>query len=266
MMINVLIVERSPSESRRVRQLLAEHPDVRVLAECLNGRDALTALSTHDVDLVLVDTRLPDMDAFRVAEAGSPSERPLLAFVSEDREQAARAFDVQAIDYLVKPVSSQHSIRLMGRVRETLAQRAALQNQRQLKQMFDRLSAAASAPVERGARPDPPADGIHRFEAKKGGRTFLVRVEEVRQFTASRNYVRAQTADSIYTFRETLSVLEHRLDPRAFARVNRSAIVRLDAVREVRPWFGGDSILVLDDGSEVKLSRTYRDVVRRLIG
>jgi len=250
--IRTLIVDDEPLARERIRDLLALEPDVEVLAECENGQVALAAIRRYAPDLVFLDVQMPELDGFGVLEALEGEPLPVVVFVTAYDEYAIRAFDVHAVDYLLKPFDEERFRIALGRARSRLGERRA-------ESLDERLEAVLS---ELRAR-EQYAD---RLLVKNDGRVTVLQVEEVDWIEAADNYARVHTARGRYLVREPIKTLERKLNPRHFARVHRSAIVNLARVRELQPLFGGEYVIILSTGAKLTLSRGYRDAFRDRLG
>ncbi len=253
-MIRALVVDDEAPARRKLRALLAQEGDVEVVGEAADGEAAVAAIRAAVPDVVFLDVQMPRLDGFGVVEAVGVEAMPLVVFVTAYDEHALRAFEVHALDYLLKPYAPTRFRRVLDRVR---AQLAGHPGEGDLAGRIDRLLAAVR-PAPRYARQllvERAAAGA----AKEGEeRQVLLAVESIERVEADRNLLRFFTRDGEYLRRDTLTALEERLDPERFLRINRSEIVRLDAVREVQPWFHGDARVVLRDGTVRPLSRRYR--------
>jgi two-component system LytT family response regulator len=245
--LRVLLVDDEPLVRRGLRAFLAAEPDVTVVGECGDGRDAVRVIRAERPDLVFLDVQMPELDGLGVVDALEEDERPpALVFVTAYDAYALRAFEVHAVDYLLKPFDE-------GRFRTALARAR-----------------------QRLARADTPAPGDPRLEAllrelrpapayaerllvRTASRMLPVPVAAIDWIEAADNYVRLHVGAERHALRETIKGLEARLDPRRFARIHRSTIVNLDRVREVRPLPSGDCVLLLLDGTQLSLSRGYRE-------
>jgi two-component system LytT family response regulator len=251
--LRALIVDDEPLARERVRTLLAAEPDVVVAGECGSGGEAVAAILMDRPDLVFLDVQMPELDGFgvleRVREAGA--ELPAVVFVTAYDAHALRAFEVHALDYLLKPFDRERFTRALARAREALARREA-------DGLDERLATLLAA---RSARPYAT-----RLAVKSGGRVRLVKAEEVDWIEAASNYVRLHVGGERHLLRETMAALEARLDPERFVRIHRSTIVNLDRVRELEPYFHGDYVVKLHDGRRLTLSRTYRERLEERLG
>ncbi len=263
MTMRALIVDDEAMARRRVRRLLTEEADVTIVAECANGTDALEAIRTHDVDVVFLDVQMPGMDGFAVARAIPAEDAPFIVFVTAYSEHALRAFEIHAVDYVVKPVVPDKFRQTVAHVRTMLADQEAAQAGRQLQKLL--VKALQESPASAGSL-DEPAHHPGRLRIRSGEGVLLVPVADVDWIEADGNHVRVHAGGATHVMRETLQAIESTLDPAQFARVHRSMIVNMSRVREVQPWFGGDAILVMNDGQRVRLSRTYRERVRTKFG
>lgn len=240
-MIRVLVVDDEPAARRKVVRFLKEHDDVEFAGEASTGRDALERIAAERPDLIFLDIHMPDMDGFEVVDALAACEHvPAVVFATAHDEYAVRAFEVSAVDYLLKPFDRERFDRALERARKSVSEPAA---QAQLLTLLDAMR--------------PPGQYPRRILVPSEGRSVFVAVAEIIRFEAERNNVVIHTQRGTFMMRSTLESLEQKLDPQQFARVHRSHLVNLDAVREIHPWFHGDYKLSLHDGSELMWSRRY---------
>ncbi|MGB3710572.1 MAG: LytTR family DNA-binding domain-containing protein, partial [Erythrobacter sp.] len=243
---------------------LEPYDDVEVIETCSNGREAIRKIKTEKPDLVFLDIQMPGFDGFSVVKGVMEIEPPLFVFVTAFEEHAIRAFEANAVNYLMKPVDEDKLADTIERVRLRLAEKKSAEDAEQL------LDVLAEVAPERVAQFEGEDDGSSdRFEklinVKDRGQIFRVEVESIEHIEAAGDYMCIYTGDNSLILRETMKDLERRLDPRKFQRVHRSTIVNLDQVRQVKPHTNGECFLVLDSGAEVKVSRSYRDVVARFV-
>jgi two-component system LytT family response regulator len=256
--MNVLLVDDEALARRRLRRLLTDAGDVTVVAECASGASALDALRTHRVDLLFLDVQMPGIDGFVVAESLQGPEAPLLVFVTAFDTHAIRAFEARALDYLLKPVRKVRLALALDRAREAIAARRSSEYARQLRSVIAQLDHESGAPA-----PAPPTTSAERIEVRDGDRVRYVAAADVAWAEADGAYVRLHTDRGTFEIRDTLARLESSLDPRRFARIHRSYLVNLARIQELQPWFGGDAVLVLHGGQQLKVSRTYRAQLRQ---
>jgi two-component system LytT family response regulator len=240
--LRAIIADDEPLARGRLRRLLHAEHEVEVVAECRDGAESVTAIRELRPDVVFLDIEMPELDGFEVLAALESSSLPAIVFVTAYDAHAIRAFEAHALDYLLKPVDSERLHRSVERVRQQA-------------DVHDRLQKLSALVRERGAA----RSYIERFAVHSRGRTSFITATDVLYIEAAGNYARLQTASGHHLLRETLANLEAKLDPKQFVRIHRSAIVNVAAVRELRPWLGGDAIVVMRDGKELALSRTYRE-------
>jgi two-component system LytT family response regulator len=242
--IRALIVDDEPLARERIRTLLRKEPDMDVAGECGDGGRAVTLIEKERPDLVFLDVQMPEAGGFDVVEAVGAERMPVVIFVTAYDKYALRAFDVHALDYLLKPFDRQ-------RFREALERARAHIRHAQAGELHERLLALLG-----DVR---PAEGWReRLVVREGGRIFFLRVEEIEWIEAAGNYLRLHAGKRSHLMRATLASLAAQLDPARFARVHRSAMVNLDRLRELHPGPHGDSTLLLRDGTRLTLSRTCR--------
>jgi two-component system LytT family response regulator len=265
MPIRVLLADDEPLARRRLLRFLRSEPDADVVAECASGAEAARLLREGEpVDLALLDVQMPDLDGFGViAEVGAERMPPVI-FVTAYDAYALRAFEVHALDYLLKPVTADRFREAFTRAREHLDRASTASMGRRLKALLANVLASEQGPNGSGsgepmAMPPERQRYADRLTIKDNGRVFFVRVTDVDWFEAHGNYVRVHVGTTTHLIREALSVVEASLSPDRFARIHRSTVVNIDRIRELQPWFAGDYIVLLKDGTQLKLSRTYRD-------
>jgi two-component system LytT family response regulator len=242
--IRAMIVDDEPLARERIRDLLATDPEVAVEIECADGVEAVDAIREHAPDLLFLDVQMPERDGFDVVAEVGVDAVPAIVFVTAYDRYAVRAFEVHAVDYLLKPFDEE-------RFRE-----AVTRAKRRARRGRDEVDARIRAAIAE-LRPCY----VDRITVRSGERLLLVRAEEIDWIEAEGNYVKLHAGAETHMVRETIGGLEARLDPARFARTHRSTIVNLDRVREIEPTFHGDYRVVLRNGTKLPLSRTYRDRV-----
>jgi two-component system LytT family response regulator len=240
--IRTVIVDDEPPARRRVRALLAGELDVEVVAECRDGREALTVIAAAQPDLVFLDVQMPEVDGLAVARGvgrKTGGELPLLVFTTAHSQFAVPAFDVEALDYLLKPFDPDRFRAAVARARERLGE----------------IRGGTDLPA-----PLPPTPGayLERVPVRIGTRISLVPVDQINYLEAEANYVRVHADDQSYLVRETLTGMEAKLDPARFLRIHRSLIVQLGRVESLEPLFHGDYVVRLRSGARLTSGRTYR--------
>ena len=266
-MIRTILVDDEPLAIQGLALRLQKHDDVDIVETCSNGREAIRAIKTHKPDLVFLDIQMPGFDGFSVIQALLEVEPPLFIFVTAYSDHAIRAFEAQAIGYLMKPVEEDKLAATLDIARTRLAEKRSSEEAARLKEVLAEVApeAAEAAAIPLGDE----APAANRFEKliniKDRGQIFRVDVDTIERIDAAGDYMCIYTGDNTLILRETMKDLEKRLDPRRFQRVHRSTIVNLDQVKEVKPHTNGECFLVLGSGAQVKVSRSYRDVVARFV-
>ena len=264
MTIRTILVDDEPLAIQGLELRLQVFGDVEIIERCANGREAIRAIKTHKPDLVFLDIQMPGFDGFSVISGLMDIEPPLFVFVTAYNEFALKAFEAQAVDYLMKPVEEERLAATMERVRQRLAEKNAAIESERLKELL-----AEVAPDTLTDAPDTVEHSAARFEKllniKDRGQIFRVDVDTIERIDAAGDYMCIYTGDDTMILRETMKDLEKRLDPRKFQRVHRSTIVNLDNVKQVKPHTNGECFLVLGSGATIKVSRSYRDVVARFL-
>ena len=250
--ITACIVDDEELARRGIRSRLEDCAGLQIVAECASGREAVEAIAEYTPDLVFLDVQMPGLDGFDVIDAVGPEQMPVVIFVTAYDEHALRAFDVHALDYLLKPIDEERLHDAIDRARDRLMQQ-------QNSQLGDRLAALLDG-VSSGEI-DETKSSTERFVIKTGGRVTFVDADAIDWVEAAGDYVRLHTSEKVHLLRETMSGMEERLDPDRFLRIHRSTIVNTERLKELRPYGNSEYIVVLDDGTELKLSRTYRDAL-----
>ena len=269
MTIRTILVDDEPLAIQGLELRLQAHEDVEIIEKCSNGREAIRAIKTHKPDLVFLDIQMPGFDGFSVVQGLMEVEPPLFVFVTAYSDHALRAFEAQAVDYLMKPVEESRLADTLDRVRQRLSEKRGQAEVEKLKEVLAEVAPDTAAEMEAADGGGDDAHGANRFEKliniKDRGQIFRVDVDTIEMIEAAGDYMVINTGDNSLVLRETMKDLEKRLDPRRFQRVHRSTIVNLDLVKQVKPHTNGECFLILESGSQVKVSRSYRDVVARFV-
>jgi two-component system LytT family response regulator len=265
MSIRTILVDDEKLAIQGLELRLQPFEDIEIVATCHNGRDAIRKIKTLKPDLVFLDIQMPGFDGFSVVQGVMDIDPPLFVFVTAYSEHAIKAFEAQAIDYLMKPVEPERLADTMDRVRSRLSEKRTSEELDRLRTVINEVAPDAADNL---ASVDEDLAST-RFEKliniKDRGQIFRVDVASIERIDAAGDYMCIYTADNSLILRETMKDLEKRLDPRTFQRVHRSTIVNLDQVRQVKPHTNGECFLVLESGAQVKVSRSYRDVVARFV-
>jgi len=249
--IRTLIVDDEPLARQRLRLLSQQEPDLELLAECERGTEALAAIRLDLPDLLFLDVQMPEMDGFALLSAIPPRLLPVVIFVTAYDQHALRAFEVHALDYLLKPFTTARFRETVQRAREQLAVRS-------------RDQTWSRAILELAGRSPAGNHYLTRLSVKTPDRIFFVKIEQIDYIESAGNYVAVQAGRETHIVRDTISALEERLDPEKFLRISRSAIVNLDAIKELQPHFQGQHTLVLHNGKRLPMSRGLREVEQAL--
>ncbi len=264
MTIRTIIVDDEKLAIQGLQLRLEAFDDIEIIETCANGREAIRKIKTEKPDLVFLDIEMPGFDGFGVVKGVMEIEPPLFVFVTAYQEHAIRAFEANAVNYLMKPVDADKLADTVERVRVRLSEKRSAEEAVNLMNVL-----AEVAPDAAEIFAEAEAESTERFEklinVKDRGQIFRVEVGSIEHIEAAGDYMCIYTGDNSLILRETMKDLERRLDPRKFQRVHRSTIVNLDQVRQVKPHTNGECFLVLDSGAEVKVSRSYRDVVARFV-
>ncbi len=265
MTIRTILVDDEKLAIQGLEMRLQPYDDIEIVATCHNGREAIRKIKTLKPDLVFLDIQMPGFDGFSVVQGVMDIDPPLFVFATAYSEHAIRAFEAEAIDYLMKPIEPDRLADTMSRVRLRLADKRNVEEVERLRNVINEV-APDSADNYSSVDDEMLASRFEKLiNVKDRGQIFRVDVESIERIDAAGDYMCIHTADNSLILRETMKDLEKRLDPRTFQRVHRSTIVNLDQVRQVKPHTNGECFLVLESGAQVKVSRSYRDVVARFV-
>lgn len=240
--IPTLIVDDEPLARERLRTLLAPYNELTIVGECRDGHEAVAAIRKLKPLLVFLDVQMPEMDGFGVIKAVGPDNMPTVVFATAYDQHALRAFEVHALDYLLKPFDLDRFEEAVRRVIKQVKQQEAAPLPHQLADLLQTLR---------------PPQWLERVMIKTRARIYFLRLDEVDWIEAARNYVQFHTGGRTHLLRQTLSGLEEQLNPNQFLRIHRSTIVNLDRIKELQPLFNGEYQVVLHDGTRLTLSRSY---------
>lgn len=235
--IRTLVGDDEPIARARVVSLLREEDDIELVGECASGGEVLTAIERTSPDLLFLDIQMPEVDGIELARAVQGKGTPAVVFVTAYDEYALRAFEVRALDYLLKPFSAERFRTALGHARERVTRRRSL----------------GGAPRD-------------LLVIKSAGRLQFVRAADIDWCEAAGNYVRLHVGAQIHLIRETMGHLESQLDPQRFLRIHRSTIVNIERIQEMQPAFNGDYVVLLRTGTRLTLTRGYRESVRERLG
>ena len=248
--LRTIVVDDEPLARERIRTLLAEDAEVRVVAECGDGAAAIESVIQHEPDLLFLDVQMPEMDGFAVLQSLPSEPFPAVVFVTAYDDYALRAFEVNAVDYLLKPLEAERFHATLKRVRERLARPGGAADS-ELRALRAQLQAERPGPV--------------RIVVRDGDRLSFVRADEVDWIDAAGNYAKLHAAGRTHLVRETMKSLVARLDPASFVRIHRSVIVNLDRIGSLEPYFHGEYVVTMKDGARFTSSRSHSERLRALL-
>jgi two-component system, LytTR family, response regulator len=254
--IRAVIADDERLARKKLRILLDSEPQVEVVAECPNGRQAVSAIRSFRPDMVLLDIQMPDLNGFEVLNEIPSEEMPKVIFTSAYDQYAVRAFEAHALDYLLKPFDQD---RLHAAIERASTEIRKSKHQEFTNRVLEMLSSITSE-----KRPSSPFD--ERLAIKTNGRVVFLNLDEIHWIEAAANYVRLNTAKEAYLFRETISRVSERLNPADFVRIHRSMIVNVRRIKELIPVNSGEYVVVLHGGKELSCSRGYRSNLQPLMG
>jgi len=243
--IRTLVVDDEELARDRMQSLLAEQPDVEIVGVCTDGPSAVETIDKTQPDLVFLDVQMPGMDGFEVIDNIDKNHAPAVVFVTAHDAHALRAFEIHALDFLLKPFDQTRFEKALDRARGHLNVDRTGGLDPRLVSLLEELHQERKYP--------------ERLIVKSGGRVFFVRTEEIDWVEASGNYVKIHTKNDAHLLRESMKNMEARLDPKTFVRIHRSAIVNIDRIKELEPWFHGEYIVIMRDGTRLTASRVFSD-------
>jgi two-component system, LytTR family, response regulator len=256
--IRTLIVDDEPVARARVLSLLRDEADIEVVGECSTGPQAVSVIEATSPDLVFLDVQMPQMDGFALARSLG-QDMPAVVFVTAYDEYALQAFEIHALDYLLKPFSAERFKSALTHARQHIAKKqTAAASDRQLPTRLPDMHGAELGEQRRERR--------DRLVIKSSGRIYFVRIQDIDWCEASGNYVRLHIGEQTHLVRGTMSHLESQLDPAQFVRIHRSAIVNVERIQELRSSFNGEYLITLSDKTRLTLSRGYRDGLQARLG
>ncbi|HKP68952.1 MAG TPA: LytTR family DNA-binding domain-containing protein [Pyrinomonadaceae bacterium] len=245
MSINTLIVDDEPLARDRIKRFLRDEEGIRLIGECKNGSEAIDTINRETPELVFLDIQMPEKNGFDVIKALDAKRMPTIIFVTAYDQYALQAFDVHALDYLLKPFNRERIKRAVARAREHI-------DHKRLGNIDERLNALIAD--IRGER-----KFLDRLVVKAVGRVFFLKTDEIDWIEAAGNYVKLHVGRDSHMIRETMNGIESKLDPAKFLRIHRSTVVNIDRIKELHPMFSGDYAVILRNGTELALSRNYRE-------
>lgn len=250
--IRVLLVDDEPLARDMLREMLQGDPHAEIVGESCNGREALEAIAKLNPELIFLDVQMPEMGGFEVLSSLGSGKIPYVIFVTAYDQYAVRAFEVQALDYLLKPFDQERFDVSWQRAKTQLLRDQNGGMDQRILTLLEELKAGKSY--------------LERLVIKAAGRIYFLDTKDIDWIEAEGNYVSVHSAKKSHLLRETISSLESQLDPKKFVRIHRSSIVRLDFIQELQPWFHGEYRVILHDGTQLTLSRNHREKLQEALG
>ena len=249
--ISALIVDDERLSRKRIRRLLTAEADIDVLGECASGQEAIEFIAQRAPDVLFLDVQMPGMDGFAMLDSLDPGRVPIIVFVTAYDEYAVRAFEVHAFDYLLKPFDRKRFKECLQRVCSQVGRLRGGEANERLYALVETLSAR---------RRD-----LDRIAIRTAGHVVFAKTQDIDWIEAADNYVCLHCGADTHILRETMNTLETRLDKDRFLRIHRSTIVNVDRIKELQPWFRGDYLVLLQDGTQLTLSRNYREKLQNAL-
>ncbi|MEX1138331.1 MAG: LytTR family transcriptional regulator DNA-binding domain-containing protein [Bacteroidota bacterium] len=242
--IRTLIVDDEQLARERLLSLLEGDPDIDIIGECSSGKEAVAAIKTESPDLVFLDVQMPEGDGFEVLESIDFHTMPIVVFVTAYDQYAIQAFDVHALDYLLKPFDQSRFERALIRAKSEVVLRNNTNVNQKLLSMLEHIESHKK--------------NLDRILVKSSGKVFFMKFDEIDWVESAGNYVKLHVGTESHLLRETMSEMERKLGNDKFVRIHRTVIVNLDRIKELQPWFNGEYIVILNNGTKLTASRGYK--------
>ena len=257
MKIKTIIADDEPLAREKIRNLLEQDPDIELIGECADGIETVTAIRNQQPDLVFLDVQMPELDGFGVLKALRDSNLPTFIFVTAYDQYALRAFEVHALDYLLKPFDRERFQKALQRAKEHIRKEKAGEVNEKLLTLLEDLKSEKSNNHERKY--------LDRLVIKAGGRVTFLKTEEIDWIEAAGNYIRLYIGKDSHLLRDTMNNIQTKLDPEKFLRIHRSTILKIDRIKELQPWYHGEYVVTLENGKQLTSSRSYRHQLGKLL-
>jgi two-component system, LytTR family, response regulator len=250
--IRALVIDDEPLAREMIREMLEGDHEVEIIGECGNGREAVDAIRALSPDLIFLDVQMPELGGFEVLESLKGENVPYVIFATAYDQYAVRAFEVHALDYLLKPFDRERFEAAWKRAKGLLREDKVNRRDQHILALLEELKAGPRY--------------LERLVIKTEGRVFFLDIDDIHCIESEGNYVRVYNGKKTYLLRETISGLEAQLDPKKFLRIHRSSMVRIDKIKELQPWFHGEYHVLLENGKQLTLSRNYRANLQEAVG
>ena len=250
--IKALIADDESLARKFIRRMLKDDPEVEIVGECNNGKTTVAMIRKHNPDVVFLDVQMPEMNGFAVLEAVGVERLPEIVFTTAYEQYAVRAFELHALDYLLKPFDQTRFKDALRHAKERLNQRDQEDGRLQINELLESVRAKSKY--------------LERLIVKADGRISFLNTREINWIEADDKYVHLHTAKGSRMIRQTLSAMESQLDPKKFLRIHRSAMVNVERIKELQPMFNGEHVVILEDGTKLTLSRNFKGKLFELLG
>ena len=250
--IRALVIDDEPLARDMIREMLEGDAEVEIIGECANGREAVEAIRALSPDLIFLDIQMPELGGFEVLESLKSENVPYIIFATAYDQYAVRAFEVHALDYLLKPFDRERFEVAWQRAKSLVRDNRLNRRDQHILALLEELKAGPRY--------------LERLVIKTEGRVFFLDIDQIHCIESEGNYVRVYNGKKTYLLRETISGLESQLDPKKFLRIHRSSIVRIDKIKELQPWFHGEYHVIMENGKQLTLSRNYRSNLQEAVG
>lgn len=242
-----IIVDDEPLARKRIQSLLEQDAEIKILKVCANGKEAIEAVNEQLPDMLFIDIQMPELNGFEVVQALESKSIPAIIFVTAYDEFALKAFEVHAIDYLLKPFENERFFATVNRAKSLIKSNEPLDINEKVAQLVEELTAKKQF--------------IKRIMVKNSDKVFFIEVDEIDYLESSGNYVKIHSGGKHQLVRDTLTNMMNNLDPEIFFRVHRTTVVNIQKVKELQPWFHGDYLVVMKDGTKLNMSRNYKEIL-----
>ena len=267
--IRALIVDDESLAREALLVMLNDDPEMEVIAECRNGKEAVTAIREQSPDVVFLDIQMPEMDGFQVVEEIGATRMPVTVFVTAYDKHALRAFEAHALDYVLKPFDHDRFDAVLRRAKTSVQQRRLGEISESLFAVLQDMNLKTGEPPAGTGeiKPDQSAhkEPLERVVIKSGGRIYFLKVEEIDWVEGAGDYLSLHSGGQVHLIRETMGNFHARLDSQKFLRIHRSTIVNVERIEEIRPLFKGDYVVTLTGGKRLKASRGYRRQLQAIL-
>ncbi|MFQ5675696.1 MAG: LytR/AlgR family response regulator transcription factor [bacterium] len=256
-MIRTIIADDEPLAREKLRTLLEGESDIKIIGECVDGLETVNSIKNDNPDLLFLDVQMPELDGLGVLHALNGVKMPTIIFVTAFDRYALKAFEVNALDYLLKPFDRERFQQALQRARRHVRKEKSGEVNEKLLALLEHF--------QEGKHNTAAQEFLERLVIKTGGRVIFLKTHEIDWIEAAGNYVRLYVGKDSHLLRETMTKIETKLDPSHFLRIHRSAIVRIDRIRALQPWFHGEYVVTLQSGKQLTSSRSYRHNLSALL-